>query len=163
MQGYAHKKLKVADPPPVRLAFEHAVVLDDGVEVLHAAPDELDPLVPGHLLGGENPTARGRGGGEEAPARREVAIADVELPRPLWVKVARLLVDVRVERRGAREIRPKDELPREGDANEDEVAGGKGRGGRRKGKRLEKTPPRKNSNHRGDINGPVTMRSRSGH
>jgi hypothetical protein len=76
-----------------------------------------------------------------------VVIADVELPRPLWVKVTRLLVDARVERRGAREVRPKDELPREGDANEDEVAGGKGRG-RRKGNRLEKRPPRKNSNHR---------------
>lgn len=132
MQGDAHKQLQVADPPPVGLAFEHAVILQDRVEVLHAAPDKLDPLVPGHLQGGEDPTARGRDGGEEAPARREVAVPDVELPWPLRMKVARLLVDVRVVRSGAREIRPKDELHREGDANEDEVAtrmgGGIGKG-----------------------------------
>ena len=117
MQGNAHKNLEIPDPPAVRLAFEHAVVLHDRVEVLHTAPNELDPFVPGNFLGGESPTPRGRDGGEEAPARREVTIADVELLWPLRMKVARLFVDVRIVCRGARQVRRKNELPREGDAD----------------------------------------------
>ena len=37
--------LEVSDPVPVRLAFEHPVVLDHGVEMLHARAHELQPLI----------------------------------------------------------------------------------------------------------------------
>jgi len=84
MQRNAHKNLEVSNPAVMRLSLEHASVLYSGADVLGLTPHELQQLVvPSHLVVGQHPAAGRLGWGEEAWARSQVAVADVELPGEL--------------------------------------------------------------------------------
>ena len=89
------KHAQVAHIPAVRLTFEHPVVLDDRVDVLDARADQLNPLIPRCLQRRKHVAISRLDQGEERRTRREMAIADVQLPRQLRVLEIGVLVDVR--------------------------------------------------------------------
>ena len=94
------KHAQVAHIPAVRLTFEHPVVLDDRVDVLDARADQLNPLIPRCLQRRKHVAISRLDQSEERQSRREMAIADVQLPRQLRVLEIGVLVDVRFVRRG---------------------------------------------------------------
>ena len=89
------KHAQVAHIPAVRLTFEHPVVLDDRVDVLDARADQLNPIIPRCLQRRKHVAISRLDPSEERRSRREMAIADVQLPRQLRVLEIGVLVDVR--------------------------------------------------------------------
>ena len=52
MKRDIHKQLQALGFPTERLALEHAMILEDVIEMFDTSTHELDPLVPRDLRGG---------------------------------------------------------------------------------------------------------------
>ena len=94
------KHAQVAHIPAVRLTFEHPMVLDGHVDVLDARADQLNPLIPRCLQRRKHVAISRLDQSEERRSRREMAIADFQLPRQLRVLEIGVLVYVRFVRGG---------------------------------------------------------------
>ena len=120
VQGYLGEDRQLTHPPAERFPSEHAVILDDGVQVLHAGACQLQPLVPNLLVNEEmSPPGLLRRRIERRTSRK-MPIAEVALEVVLRVQVARVHIQVRVVRIHTKEQAPEDEFPSEGDGNEDQ-------------------------------------------
>ena len=77
IEGNVDEHLQVSHPAPVWLSLEHAVILDHCIEVLDTTTDELEPFIPGLLLGGKDSPGGRLCWCEEAWCRCEVPVTNV--------------------------------------------------------------------------------------
>ena len=106
VQSYLGEDRQLAHPPAERLPPEHAVVLDDGVQVLHTSARQLQPAIPNVLVHEKLPPPGLLRWRIERRTSCKMPVTEVTLEVVLWVQVARVHIQVRVVRIHTKERAP---------------------------------------------------------